>query len=346
MFATLAGGYPGGSPTPPADRATPDRDALVREVLVEQLAAGLELLTDGLVRWDDPLEPIVRGLDGIEPDPSGERRFRVASLPAWRGPITVDAWRFAAAAPEAGGRPVKACLVGPYTLGWLARADPEGIGREQLTLALAEALNAELRALAEAGAPVVQVDEDALTRIGPADDAERSLFRDAARRLTDGVGGHLALAVTGGNADAVGPPALFDLPFASYLFDLVAGPDNWRLITQAPRERGIVCGVADARRADDDHLELMVWAAHYAASTAGRGLERVGLATSGSLAHLSRERARAKIERLAEAARIAALGSWQESVKELDPRASDIRSAAFGRYAPPRPPRRRPRPGA
>ena len=273
-------------------------------------------------------------------------RPRATRLPTWRGPITVDAWRSAATLPEAAGRPVKACLVGPYTLGWLVDDGPERLGREALTLALAEALNAELRALAAAGAPVVQIDEDALTRIGPADDAERSLFRDAARRLTDGVGGHLSLAVTGGSAEAVGPAALFDLPFASYLFDLVGGPDNWRLITRAPRERGIVCGVADARRTDDDHLELMVWAAHYAASTAGRGLERVGLATSGSLAHLPRERAKAKIERLGEAARIAALGSWQESVKELDPRASDIRSAAFGRYAPPRPVRRRPRPGA
>lgn len=334
MFATLAGGYPRGP------QAAPEDD-LVRQALAEQVAAGLELLSDGQVRWDDPVEPIVRGLDGLESDPSGERRFRIARLPRWREPIMVDAWRFAASAPEAGGRPVKACLAGPYTLGRLADADAGEIGRERLTLALAEALNAELRALVEAGAPVVQIDEEALTLIGPADDGERALFGDAARRLTEGVGGHLSLAITTGNAEHAGAASLFDPPFASYLFDLRAGPDNWRLIVQAPRERGIVCGVADARSAEPDELELMVWGAHYAASTRRRGLERVGLAPSASLAHLPRERARAKIERLAEAARIAALGSWQESVKRLDPRASDIRSAAFGRYAPG--PRRLPR---
>lgn len=46
MFATLAGGYPAADPT---DR-TPSPSAahmLVREILAEQAAAGLGLLTDG-----------------------------------------------------------------------------------------------------------------------------------------------------------------------------------------------------------------------------------------------------------------------------------------------------------
>jgi hypothetical protein len=71
---------------------------------------------------------------------------------------------------------------------------------------------------------------------------------------------------------------------------------------------------------------------------------RVGLANASSLASLTRERARRKVEALAEAARIASAESTEELAAALDPRAVDIRSAAFGKYVPPggRPSGRRP----
>jgi hypothetical protein len=61
----------------------------------------------------------------------------------------------------------------------------------------------------------------------------------------------------------------------------------------------------------------------------------VGLATSGSLAGLSWELAERKLRRLGEAVRLAALPA-SEAAARLDPRAIDIRSAATGRYVPPR----------
>ena len=69
-------------------------------------------------------------------------------------------------------------------------------------LAAAEALNADLRALAAAGCPLIEVHEPAAIEIG-SDEAARRLFREAHRRLLDGVDGpHLSLAIVGGNADA------------------------------------------------------------------------------------------------------------------------------------------------
>lgn len=352
MFATLAGAYPR-TPLPGhpfrlraaygrLERGEIDaagfravQDDLVRELLAEQAEAGLELLTDGQVRWDDPLVPLAGGLDGLET--TGLLRWfdtntyfrqpRALRPPTWRGPITLGDWRFAASATE---RPVKQCLVGPYSLGRLA--DAGDVGRETLTLAAAEALREELRSLLEAGVPVVQVDEYALITVGRDDDAERTLFRQAMRRLTEGLGdiGHLSLAVTMGSAEHVGADTLFDAPFRSYLFDLIAGPDNWRLVAQAPAERGVVCGVADARSTRPDGLEVMVWAAHYAASTKGRGLERVGLAPSTGLEYLPRDRAKAKIETLGRAAKLAA-GPRSELIEGLDPRA-----VAPGGHRPPR----------
>src|SRR6185295_11190342 len=59
-------------------------------------------------------------------------------------------------------------------------------------------------------------------------------------------------AVSRGNLDAAGPATFFDLPYASYAFDLIAGPDNWRLAVAAPGDRGIVCGAIDPREGGDE----------------------------------------------------------------------------------------------
>jgi hypothetical protein len=102
-----------------------------------------------------------------------------------------------------------------------------------------------------------------------------------------------------------------------------------------------VAGALAARAGSDDGPELLVWAAHYAASIAGRGLDRVGLATADSLAALPWGVAVAKMERLAAAAGIAANRSFADIAPHLDPRAAGMKSAALGRCVPPRRGRRR-----
>src|SRR2546423_1011488 len=152
-----------------------------------------------------------------------------------------------------------------------------------------------------------------------------------------------AVCVPGGTADTAGAATFFDLPYASYAFDLIAGPDNWRLITSAPRDRGIVCGAMSPAAGGDERPETLVWAAHYAAST--RGLDRVGLANAPGLDALPWDVAIVKLARVAEAARIAALPSPDALAQALDPRAVSSRSAALGRVTPP-PPRTRRRKGS
>jgi methionine synthase II (cobalamin-independent) len=236
-------------------------------------------------------------------------------------------------------RAVKGTLTGPYTSGY-DTSGPAGI-RTAAILARADALNLALRDLAGAGCPLIEIHEPAATRIG-ADPTERALFRQAHARLLDGVSGtHLSLAITGGNADAAGIETLLAGPYASLAVDLIAGPDNWRLVTRTPGDLGIVCGALAADEGTDDGPELLLWAAAYAASTGGRGPQRVGLATSASLANLSWEVAVAKLVALGEAARLAGL-PLDERVQHLDPRAVSIRSAALGRVGPP--PSRRPDP--
>jgi methionine synthase II (cobalamin-independent) len=280
----------GALPRPPLDADAPV-EALVEATVRAQEAAGLEPLTDG----------------GFGPtnDP-------------------VAAWR---AAARLTGHAVKQAIEGPYSRG------RDGIGpaaaRTAATLEHAAALNAILRALATAGCPLIEIHEPAAVSIG-VDPAERALFREAHLRLLDGVHDtHLSLALIGGNADAAGIETFLAAPYASLAVDLIAGPDNWRLVTATPGDRGIICGALSTAADSDDGPEPLLWAAGYAASTWSRGPARVGLATAGSLAGLPWAVAAAKMVRLGEAARLAA-APVGERVDAMDPRAVSSRAAALG----------------
>jgi methionine synthase II (cobalamin-independent) len=340
MFATLLGGLPR-PPLPDPDRPpspTARLDVLVGRVIEAQESAGIELVTDGRLRWSGFTGPIA-GLAGVVPGGRADGpRLAPGVAPSWAGPLTVDAWAFAASATS---RPVKQALPGPYSLG-RRLAESSGIDRPSLTMALATALRSEIQALAAAGCAVVEIEERDATEIGE-DDAERRLFREAHLALIEGLESvHLSLAIVGGNADTAGIETILAAPYSSLAVDLIDGPDNWRLVRGAPGDRGIVAGALSPRHPSDDGPELLIWAAGYAASSNGRGPERVGLATAGSLAGLSWEHAERKLRRLGEAARLATLPA-AEAAPHLDPRAIDIRSAAAGRYVP-KPPRRGPRP--
>jgi methionine synthase II (cobalamin-independent) len=303
MFATLLGSLP----RPPAgagDAGNP-HDAAVRA----QAEAGLEPLTDGGAAWrpgDDDL---------------------------------VARWRSTAAST---GLAVKAVLVGPYTLARLRQPGrSRGRARERAALELAEALSDSVRRLAAAGCPLIEIEESLASEIGP-DDTERRAFRTA-HLLLAGVaaaGSHLSLSIVGESAWEAGAGTILDPPYASLAVDLVAGPDNWRLVAEAPRERGIVAGVIGARAGMPEGQDVLLYAAHYAAATQGRGHDRVGLGTAGSLASLPWEAAVEKLRRLGEAARLAAEPAEAQAAA-MDPRAVSPRAAALGRTR-----RSGPRPGA
>ncbi len=198
------------------------------------------------------------------------------------------------------------------------------------------AVRTTLLGLVEAGCAWVEIHEPAATAIGT-DAAAGERFADAHRTLTADLavieGLHLSLAITGGNADAAGIETVLAAAYASLAVDLIAGPDNWRLVAAAPGDRGIVCGAMSARSDADESPELLLYAAGYAASTGGRGAARVGLATSGSMAALPWEVAVRRMARLGEAARLVDAAPAERRAN-LDPRAIDIRSAALGRAEP------------
>ena len=285
---------------------------------------GATASDDGAAASDDRLDPVAAltaaGLDLVSDGspPAG---------PDQPSETIVARWRASAAASSV---PVKAVLLGPYSSTRAAGGTPAEI---------AERVRSTIAALAAAGCPFVEIAEPDALAIAT-DPAEATTFADAHRRVVDGAGTiHASLALTGGNLDGMPPALLFDLGYASFAFDLIAGPDNWRLIAQAPTDRGIICGALELAAGADEAREVLVWAAHYAASTKGRGLARVGLANAPAApgtAQLTRAEALRKLAIVAEASRIAGVESAEEMVGMLDPRAVGPRSAAFGRFAPAR----------
>lgn len=371
MFATLLGGLP----RPPAPAPAPSRDepepgggtgptdelnSRVRLAVRAQEEAGLEPITDGRLR-----------------DPGFERLIAALAVPARNASatlsgaqsaesITVDAWRFAGALTD---RAVKQALPGPYTLGRIgmeparrvseraqrlmgtakqrererAREREGARDRERRTMAAAESLHGVATALAAAGCPLIEIEELDTDLIG-GDESERRLFRDAHRRLTDGVlGTHLSLSIVGGSAAGAGVATILDAPYASIAVDLIAGPENWNVVTRATSDRGVVVGVLAAREPDEPR-EVLLWAAHYAASTGGRGPARVGLGSAGGYANLTWEAALRKMRLLGEAARLADLPPSEELARSLDPASISARRAGLGHGAPRPPGRRAPKP--
>jgi methionine synthase II (cobalamin-independent) len=326
MFGTILGGLPVPDGRP-GERAI-DLDDAVAAVLAAQEQAGLEPLTDGQLRWPG-LVSMIAGLSGIGRTASGD--LVVAGEVRWEHPLTLEAWAFAASRSD---RLVKQQLPGPYTLverlGPSTSAPPE---HQALALSFADALRQEILALRAAGCQVVEVEEPEAVGIGT-DVRRRSCFAAAHRRLTEGIDGiHLALAVGGGNADGAGIETILAGAYSSLAVDLIAGPDNWRLVATTPGDRGVVCGVIEAREGTEDGPEIPLWASRYAASTRGRGIARVGLGSASGLDRLPWAVAARKIAALGEAARVAGLQPGDELAGSVDPRSIDIRAAAFGNAA-------------
>jgi len=290
MFATITGAWP-------RDPDEDDPEGRIGALLDLQVEAGLELLTDGQLRWPD---------------------LSMALLGPRSGPTIAEAWAAASAAVP--GAVVKQSVSGPLTLA--ART-----GRPVEEMAdLAAAAIAELVA---AGCPVIEVEEPSAA--GIADDAGREAFVAAHARMLAAAGGaHATLAITGGDAVGLGSVALAVVPYRSYLFDLIGGPDSWRIIAELPGERGIVCGALRTDRRGGDPAPLLAWAARYAGSMRGRGIARVGLANGGSLAGLSETAAADRVRALGRAARLASMEPADAVEAGLDPRSFDARTAAYG----------------
>ena len=251
-----------------------DLDELVRV----QQEAGLDLLADGMLRWQDLFRPLLEAAEALEPGPltrfldtNSFYRAPTATAGEPRLPKPLDE---GFVAPLPGPRIVT--LPSPYALA-------HGTGIPARVVA-AEVLKPELDAL---DAELVVLSEPFLAREGTADLSE---LRSALEALAGGP--PLALQITFGDARALLEQGLADLPVEGIGVDFYATH-----VTDVPPglDKLLLAGVVDAR---SSALEEPQEIAAFVERLHERGVERIALVPNGDLQYVSEPIAREKLARL------------------------------------------------
>jgi len=272
-------------------------DHMVVLALQEQEDAGIDIITDGLVRWNDPISHLAGKLRGIRID--GLLRFFdtnfyfrqpvIEEKIARSRPLVVDEFRWAV---ERSHRPVKPVLTGPYTLTRLSLRQAGAGDIESVVMSFAEALGAEVAELGAAGARMIQIDEPALLSC-PAD----RRLACAALKFVAAQKGRAELALALYFADAAPLYAtLQDLAFDILILDFTYSSKLAQVIESEGGIKQLGLGLLDGRntRLEDQTAVLHQLEAMLRQVKPGHAY----LTTSCGLEYLPRDRARLKLRHL------------------------------------------------
>jgi 5-methyltetrahydropteroyltriglutamate--homocysteine methyltransferase len=274
--------------------------------------AGIDIITDGEVRRESYSNRFATALDGMDLDHPGtalDRTGHPNPVPRVVGPIRrnraveVRDVKFLRANTE---RPIKATLPGPFTMSQQAQ-DDHYHDEEALAMALAEAVNQEVRDLFAAGADVVQLDEPYLQ--ARPEKAERFAIK-AINRALDGITGTTALHTCFGYAHIVhsrpnGYPFLEQLAGVSAnQISLESAQQEVDLsVLKSLRGKTLIVGVIDL--ADESPVEdVDTVAARIRKALEFVDADRLILAPDCGMKYLPRDKAFGKLSALATAARL------------------------------------------
>jgi 5-methyltetrahydropteroyltriglutamate--homocysteine methyltransferase len=232
-------------------------DEITKEVIQIQVDAGIQLITDGQIRWQDPITWIARKLKGIVI--GGLIRFFdnnvyyrqpiVESAIGWEEPILVEDYKFARLNTPKHVK-VKAVLPGPYTLARLSKNNHYG-RFEDLVYDYARVLAKEAKALEEAGADFIQFDEPSLCQ-------HPENFQMTAKALevctTPLLHATVAVYFYFGNTSRL-YSVLSSLPAQVLGLDLVSDPETAKLVQEKPFKKDLALGLVDARNTKMEKLE-------------------------------------------------------------------------------------------
>jgi len=155
------------------DAAGVDAESLFRratkEVIDDQIDAGIDIVTDGEVRRENYVHAQCRHLRGFDFEHLGQHRVRdtiETRLPTVSGPVGFDTSPLAdefKIAQSFSTRPVKVTLPGPMTI-IDTTVDAHYHDERALGADLAAALNAQIHELVAAGCSHIQIDEPVMAR--------------------------------------------------------------------------------------------------------------------------------------------------------------------------------------
>jgi 5-methyltetrahydropteroyltriglutamate--homocysteine methyltransferase len=204
LYLSSTGGYPRVGDSPElqllqqtilslgsGDRTTADlldaQNQVTRLAIAAQVKAGLDIVTDGQIRWSDPISYLAAKLDNIEFEGTVPffdtevccRQPVLTGHPLRRGHLITAEYSFARNAlghlptpkHKAGKLAIKPVLTGPYTLAKFSLSAHSNNGGahgpatlEARAVAYAEILAPEIEALSQSGAELIQIDEPAILR--------------------------------------------------------------------------------------------------------------------------------------------------------------------------------------
>ena len=278
-------------------------DALTRAALAEQVESGLDLVTDGQIRWYDPISHLAGKIENVSVN--GLLRFFDTNFylrqPVIQGPVVAYGsvlrpdFEMASAASS---KPVKPVLTGAYTLGRhsIIEYPPYKKDFARLVLDYNEVIAREVSELAAAGAAVIQIDEPSILQ-EPAH-ADWDLLEETWIKLFTAKGkARLVLATYFGDATPY-LHHLLSMPADIIALDFTYNPALVDRVVETKTAKSLGLGLLDGRNTRLDDV-----------GTVARSLEKIlpnvraqecYLNPSSGLEYLPRDRARKKLRRLIE----------------------------------------------
>lgn len=258
----------------------------IAELVSVQQSAGLDLLADGMLRWQDVFRPFVESADGLA---TGALTRFLDTNTFYRAPsASTDTPKLGQALngryfpPLPGPRLVT--LPSPFALAQGTGVEPSAVAEGVLKPQL-DAVDAEL----------VVLEEPFLAR---AENADLDGLAGALEKL--GGGPKLALWVTFGDAHPLFEKGLADLPVDGIGVDFYATKVN---AIPEGFDKLLLAGVLDARSSvPEDPAEI----AAFVPQLEERGASEIALVPNGDLQYVSEPVARDKVERLGKAKEAAA----------------------------------------
>ena len=224
-------------------------DKATLEVIREFESLGLDIITDGQLRWTDSLASFCETLAGFKM--TGLIRFydnnfyysqpEVNGKIVWKKPVyTADFLK----AKKAAKKPLKWILPGPYTLARLCKNSYYS-NMDWLMADLSLALSSEAEALSKAGCRILQIDEPSLVYDNTLK-AELPRIKEVLAKVESAFNGTTILQTYFGSFNEAIADFL-DLKFDVFGFDLVDGKNNMKFLKEHPVGRDVSLGVVNSR---------------------------------------------------------------------------------------------------
>ncbi len=275
-------------------------DSYVAEVVQEQESAGLDVVTDGLIRWRDPVSHVLQKCKGAEIN--GLLRFFDTNF-YFRQPVIVGSLSKKESFLETEAqflkskakKSAKIVLTGPVTLATLSKIETAVYDVKSLAEILADFIRDEIETLAQTGVEVIQVDEPALAENPDLLPVLKSLFRNL--KLEDT---RVNLALYFGDVAPV-YEKLQDLDVNSLLLDFTYSSTLVSKIEKAGSTKKLGLGLFDGRNTRLERKEEIFPVLEKILKRASK--QDHFLTTSCGVEYLPRDRALKKLKNMSSLAR-------------------------------------------